>query len=193
MEPDRRNRVMVGLRIISSGIGNMQKLKEAKTARDLDTPVDLPNDATRAVSTALNGVLADTFVLYLKTKNFHWHVSGRHFRDYHLMFDEQAEQIFATTDDLAERVRKVGGTTIRSIGHIARLAKLEENDEPFVEPRAMMAELIKDHQTLVTRLRAAHEVADKHDDVATTSLLENIIDGAERRLWFLFETSRDQS
>jgi starvation-inducible DNA-binding protein len=171
----------------------MQKLKEAKTSRDLDTPVDLPNDATRAVSVALNEVLADTFVLYLKTKNFHWHVSGRHFRDYHLMFDEQAEQIFATTDDLAERVRKIGGTTLRSIGHIAKLAKIEENNEDFVEPHAMMTELIDDHRAIITRMRHAHDVADKHGDVATTSMLENIIDGAERRLWFLFETSRPQS
>lgn len=171
----------------------MQKLKAVGTARDLDTPVDLPNEATRAVSAALNEVLADSFVLYLKTKNFHWHVSGPHFRDYHLMLDEQAEQIFATTDDLAERVRKIGGTTIRSVGHIAQLTQLAENNEAFVAPHAMMAELIKDHQAVVARMRGVHELADKHDDVATASLLENIIDGAERRLWFLFETSRQQS
>jgi len=168
----------------------MQKLREAKTASDLDTPVDLPNDATRAVTAVLNNVLADTFVLYLKTKNFHWHVSGRHFRDYHLMFDEQASQIFATTDDLAERVRKIGGTTIRSVAHVARLTKIQENEEAFVEPLAMITELVKDHRTLLGRLREAHKVADEHDDVATTSMLEEIIDGAERRLWFLFETSR---
>lgn len=170
----------------------MQKLKEARVARDLDTPVDLPSDATKAVAAVLNVLIADTFALYIKTKNFHWHVSGRHFRDYHLMFDEQAEQIFSSIDDLAERVRKIGGTTIRSIGHIAQLTKIANNDEAFVAPHAMMAELIRDHQAIVARMRAAHGVADEHNDVATASLLENLIDGAERRLWFLFETSRQQ-
>ncbi|MDR3469002.1 MAG: DNA starvation/stationary phase protection protein [Xanthobacteraceae bacterium] len=168
----------------------MQKLKDARIARDLDTPVDLPNDATRAVSAVLNRLVADSLVLYIKTKNFHWHVSGRHFRDYHLMFDEQAEQIFATIDDLAERVRKIGGTTIRSLGQVTKLATIAENDDAFVEPHAMMAELIRDHRAFVTSLRGAHKIAEDNDDVATTSLLENIIDGAERRLWFLFETSR---
>jgi starvation-inducible DNA-binding protein len=171
----------------------MQKLKEPRVARDLDTPVDLPNDATAAVAAVLNPLVADTFALYVKTKNFHWHVSGRHFRDYHLMFDEQAEQIFASIDDLAERVRKIGGTTIRSIGHIAQLSQITDNDDAFVEPHAMMAELIKDHQGLVARMRNAHEIAEDHNDIATSSLLENLIDGAERRLWFLFETSRQQS
>jgi len=171
----------------------MQKLKEARVARDLDTPVDLPNNATEAVAAALNALVADTFALYVKTKNFHWHVSGRHFRDYHLMFDEQAEQIFSAVDDLAERVRKIGGTTIRSIGHIAQLTRIVDNNEAFVAPHAMMAELIKDHQGVVARMRAAHEVAEGHNDVATASLLENLIDGTERRLWFLFETSRQQS
>jgi len=171
----------------------MQKLKEARVARDLDTPVDLPNDATEAVAAALNALVADTFALYVKTKNFHWHVSGRHFRDYHLMLDEQSEQIFATIDDLAERVRKIGGTTIRSIGHIAQLSKITDNNEAFVVPHAMMAELIRDHQAVVARMRRAHDVAEQHKDVATASLLENIIDGAERRLWFLFETSRQQT
>lgn len=167
-----------------------QKLRDNRAGRDLDTPSGLPNDATRAVSAALNELVADTFALYIKTKNFHWHVSGPHFRDYHLMFDEHADQIFATVDDLAERVRKIGGTTIRSIGQIAKLSKIEDNDEDFVAPHAMMDELIGDHQALVDRLRKAHEVADEAEDFATTSLLENIIDGAERRLWFLFEASR---
>lgn len=167
-----------------------QKLRDNRAGRDLDTPSGLPNDATRAVSAALNELVADTFALYIKTKNFHWHVSGPHFRDYHLMFDEHADQIFATVDDLAERVRKIGGTTIRSIGQIAKLSKIEDNDEDFVAPHAMMDELIGDHQALVDRLRKAHEVADEAEDFATTSLLENILDGAERRLWFLFEASR---
>jgi len=168
----------------------MDKVKRLKVAPELDTPIDLPNAASNAVATALNKILADTFVLFVKTKNFHWHVSGPHFRDYHLMFDDQSEQIFATIDDLAERVRKIGGTTLRSVGQISRLTMLSENNADFVEPHEMLTELIADHKKIVVSMRSAHQLAEEHEDVATASLLENFIDGAERRLWFLFETSR---
>jgi starvation-inducible DNA-binding protein len=156
----------------------------------LDTPTDLGANARGDISGALNGVLADAFALYLKTKNFHWHASGPHFRDYHLLFDEQAEQIFAMTDVLAERVRKVGGTTLRSIGHIARQQRIPDNDAEYVAPDDMIAELRDDNQTLIERMRAAHTVCDEHEDKASTSILEVFIDEAERRHWFLFETSR---
>jgi starvation-inducible DNA-binding protein len=156
----------------------------------LDTPTDLTSDAVSEISAKLNVVLADVFALYLKTKNFHWHVSGPHFRDYHLLLDEQSEQIFAITDDIAERVRKIGGLTLRSIGHIARLQTLDDNDQDFVPPHDMLRELMNDNKSLVAEMRDAHEVADQHEDVATTSLLENFIDQAERRTWFLFEASR---
>jgi starvation-inducible DNA-binding protein len=168
----------------------MEKVKQLKVAPALDTPIDLPDRASNAVATALNEILADTFVLYVKTKNFHWHVSGPHFRDYHLMFDDQSEQIFATVDELAERVRKIGGTTLRSIGQISKLTTLQENNKNFVEPHEMLAELIADHKKIVANMRKAHGLTDEYDDVATASLLETFIDGAERRLWFLFETSR---
>jgi len=161
-----------------------------KAAPALDTPTDLSDAAVRDISAKLNVVLADVFALYLKTKNFHWHVSGPHFRDYHLLLDQQSEQIFAITDDIAERVRKIGGTTLRSIGQIAKLQTIEDNDEKFVPAHAMLRELMNDNKALVAELRDAHEVADKHDDCATTSLLENFIDQAERRTWFLFEASR---
>lgn len=161
-----------------------------KVAPTLDTPTDLDSDAVRDISAKLNKVLADVFALYLKTKNFHWHMSGPHFRDYHLLLDEQSEQIFAITDDIAERVRKIGGLTLRSIGNIARLQTLQDNDEDFVAPLDMLRELMGDNKALVVAMREAHEVADKHEDVATTSLLENYIDQAERRTWFLFEASR---
>ncbi len=161
-----------------------------KVASSLDTPTDLSTDAVREISAKLNEVLADVFALYLKTKNFHWHVSGPHFRDYHLLLDEQSEQIFAITDDIAERIRKIGGLTLRSIGHIARLQTLEDNDEDFVPPLDMLRELMSDNKALVVSMRQAHEIADKYEDVATTSLLENFIDQAERRTWFLFEASR---
>jgi starvation-inducible DNA-binding protein len=161
-----------------------------KVAPTLDTPTDLGSDAVRDISAKLNKLLADVFALYLKTKNFHWHMSGPHFRDYHLLLDEQSEQIFAITDDIAERVRKIGGLTLRSIGHIAKLQTLEDNDEDFVAPLDMLRELMSDNKALVASMRDAHEVADEHEDVATTSLLENYIDQAERRTWFLFEASR---
>ena len=166
-------------------------VKEAKARRKsaLDTPTDLTTKATADISGALNALLADMFALYLKTKNFHWHVSGPHFRDYHLMLDEQGEQIFATTDDIAERVRKIGGTTLRSIGNIARLQRVQDNDADFVSPPDMLAELRDDNKDLTQRMREVHNVCDEHGDVATASLLENWIDEAERRTWFLFEAT----
>src|ERR1700756_4319005 len=156
----------------------------------LDTPKGLGAEATRDVSGALNALLADFFALYLKTKNFHWHVSGSHFRDYHLLLDEHADQLYATTDPIAERVRKLGGTTLRSIGHIARLQRVLDNDAEFVTPLDMLAELREDNQRLAQRMRETHNVCEEHGDVATASLLEVWIDEAERRAWFLFETTR---
>jgi starvation-inducible DNA-binding protein len=166
--------------------------KEAKARRmaPLDTPTNLTSNATRDISGALTTLLADVFALYLKTKNFHWHVSGPHFRDYHLLLDEQAEQIFATTDAIAERVRKIGGTTLRSIGHIARLKRVMDNDADYVTPQDMLAELRDDNKDLAARMRETHALCDEHGDVATASLLEVWIDEAERRTWFLFEASR---
>ena len=161
-----------------------------KPADALDTPTDLSDAAVREVSAALNAILADSFALYLKTKNFHWHVSGPHFRDYHLMLDEQSDQIFATTDPLAERVRKIGGVTLRSIGQIAKLQSIADNDEKFVPPREMLRELMNDNKAVAKAMREAHELADKHDDVGTASLLEVYIDDTEKRTWFLFEASR---
>jgi starvation-inducible DNA-binding protein len=160
-----------------------------KTAR-LRTPTGLGSDATRDISGALNALLADFFALYMKTKNFHWHVSGPHFRDYHLLLDEQADQIYATTDPMAERVRKLGGTTLRSIGHIGRLQRVSDNDAEYVTPLDMLAELREDNARLADRMRETHGVCDDHGDVATASLLEVWIDEAERRAWFLFEASR---
>ncbi len=164
----------------------------AKTRRsaNLATPTDLGANAVAELSGALNMLLADTFTLYLKTKNFHWHVSGPHFRDYHLLLDEQAAEIFATTDDIAERVRKIGGGTIKSIGHIAKLQRVADNDADYVDPQDMLAELREDNKELVRRLRETHDLCDEHGDVATASLIENWIDQAERRVWFLFETGR---
>jgi starvation-inducible DNA-binding protein len=161
-----------------------------KVASSLDTPTDLSPDGVRDIAAKINTVLADVFALYLKTKNFHWHVSGPHFRDYHLMLDDQGEQIFAMTDDLAERVRKIGGTTLRSIGQIAQLQSIKDNDDEFVPALDMLRELMSDNKKLTASLRDAHEVADKNEDSATTSLLENFIDQTERRTWFLFEASR---
>ena len=161
-----------------------------KVAAALDTPTDLSQEAVDQISASLNGVLADAFALYMKTKNFHWHVSGPHFRDYHLLFDEQAAEIFATTDDIAERVRKIGGTTLRSIAQISKLQSLKDNEESFVPPRDMLRELMNDNKAVVKAMREAHDVADKHEDVATASLLENFIDAAEKRTWFLFEAGR---
>ena len=156
----------------------------------LQTPTDLGANATKDMAGALNAILADTFALYMKTKNFHWHVSGPHFRDYHLLLDEQAEQIFASTDVIAERVRKIGGNTLRSIGDIARHQRLADNDANYVDPQDMLAELRDDNQRVVASMREAHGLCDEHEDVATASLLEVFIDEAERRVWFLYETSR---
>jgi starvation-inducible DNA-binding protein len=161
-----------------------------KAAAPLDTPTDLPADAVSEISAKLNGILATTFALYLKTKNFHWHVSGPHFRDYHLLLDEQGEQIFASTDEIAERVRKIGGTTLRSIGHIAKLQGIEDNDESYVAPGEMLRELMADNKAVAEAMRQCHKLCDEHEDVATASLLETFIDEAERRTWFLFEASR---
>jgi starvation-inducible DNA-binding protein len=163
----------------------------AKSTPRLQTPTDLKSNATKDVSGALNAILADTFALYMKTKNFHWHVSGPHFRDYHLMFDEQAAELFASTDELAERVRKIGGNTLRSIGDIARHQRLADNDATYVDPQDMLAELREDNQRCVASMREAHELCDEHGDVATASLLENFIDQAEKRVWFLYETARN--
>ncbi|MGB6689829.1 MAG: DNA starvation/stationary phase protection protein [Terracidiphilus sp.] len=163
--------------------------KDAKTARLL-VPDGFSPDNVKDISSVLNALLADVFALYLKTKNFHWHMTGQHFRDYHLLLDEQGDQLFAMTDDIAERVRKIGGTTIRSIGHIARLQRLADNDEEYVSPKDMLNELHADNKALVESLRAAHEVTDHANDYATTSVIENWIDETERRAWFLFETTR---
>jgi starvation-inducible DNA-binding protein len=168
----------------------VKKLEPRQEADRLNTPTDLSDEAIRDVSEALNGLLADTFALYVKTKNFHWHVSGPHFRDYHELLDEQAAQIEGSIDILAERVRKIGGTTIRSIGHIAKLQRVKDNDEELVLPGDMLAELMADNKAHIHNMRKAHEVADQHEDVATASLLENFIDEAEKRCWFLFEASR---
>ncbi|MQT12397.1 Dps family protein [Segnochrobactrum spirostomi] len=163
---------------------------QARRKAALKTPSDLPSNAVKDIEGALNALLADMFALYLKTKNFHWHMSGPHFRDYHLMLDEHGEQIFATTDDIAERVRKLGGTTLRSIGHIARLQRLSDNDADYVTPLDMLAELKEDNQRIAMSLREAHGVCDEHGDIATASLLETWLDEAERRVWFLFESAR---
>ena len=170
------------------------KRQDLKQRRDapLLTPTDLKALATRDISAAMNGVLADVFALYLKTKNFHWHVSGPHFRDYHLLLDEQAAQLFAMTDPIAERVRKLGGLTLRSIGHIARTQRAQDNDAEYVEPSDMLAELQEDNKALAARLREAHNVCDEHGDIATTSLIEVWVDETERRIWFLFEANRQE-
>src|SRR5262249_4981990 len=160
---------------------------EARRKQRLETPTDLGTDAVRDVSAALNGVLADVFALYVKTKNFHWHMSGPHFRDYHLLLDEHAEQIFAMTDGIAERVRKIGGSTIKAVGHISRTQRIADNDADYVEPSDMLAELREDNRALTSSLRQAHNVCDERGDVATASLIEVWIDEAERRGWFLFE------
>jgi len=166
------------------------KTAKGRRAASLHTPTDLTSNATLYVSAGLNLLLADMFALYLKTKNFHWHMSGPHFRDYHLMLDEQGEQIFATTDALAERVRKIGGTTLRSISHIARLQRVLDNDADYVTPFDMLAELRDDNKQLAAHMRETHGLCDEHGDVASASILEIFIDEAERRAWFLFEATR---
>jgi starvation-inducible DNA-binding protein len=164
--------------------------KSVPDAQALDTPTDLGGNASKAIAAEVNKLLADAFALYLKTKNFHWHMSGPHFRDYHLMLDEHSDQIFATTDPLAERVRKLGGRTLHSIGEIAKLQRVKDNDAEFVAPLDMLRELLADNKAMAASMRQAHEVCDEHKDVATASLLEVYIDETERRTWFLFEATR---
>ena len=166
-----------------------QELHRRQDSR-LATRTDMTPDAVKDITAAMNGILADVFALYLKTKNFHWHMSGPHFRDYHLLLDEQADQVFAMADPIAERVRKLGGGTIRSIGDISRRQRVVDNDADYVEPNDMLAELLDDNKGLTSRLRSAHEVCEEHNDVATTSLIEVWIDETERRTWFLFEATR---
>src|SRR5215475_9124470 len=167
-----------------------KKASARKTGAALRTPAALGKSATRDIAGALNALLADVFALYLKTKNFHWHMSGPHFRDYHLLLDDQSDQIYAMSDPIAERVRKVGGTTLRSVGHIARLQRVLDNDADYVSPQDMLAELRDDNMQLAAHMRETHNVCDEHGDVATASLLENWIDETERRIWFLFEAGR---
>jgi starvation-inducible DNA-binding protein len=164
---------------------------QAERKAPLVTPTDLKRAGTKDITGAMNAILADVFALYLKTKNFHWHMSGPHFRDYHLLLDEQADQIYAMADPIAERIRKLGGTTLRSIGHIARTQRILDNDADYVDPLDMLAELREDNKTLVARLREVHDVCDEHRDIASASLIEVWIDETERRTWFLFEASRD--
>ncbi|PZQ83136.1 MAG: DNA starvation/stationary phase protection protein [Ancylobacter novellus] len=163
---------------------------KARRAAPLQTPTDLGADATRDISAALTGLLADVFALYLKTKNFHWHMSGPHFRDYHLLLDDQGDQIFAMTDPMAERARKIGGQTLRSIGQIHRTQRIPDNDADFVTPQDMLAELAEDNKQLTALMRQVHAVAEEYNDVATTSVLEVWIDETERRTWFLWEATR---
>ncbi|UDL93380.1 DNA starvation/stationary phase protection protein [Lichenihabitans sp. PAMC28606] len=160
-------------------------------ASALKTPSDLGDNGTAQIAAEINKLVADAFALYLKTKNFHWHMSGPHFRDYHLLLDEHADQIFATTDPLAERVRKLGRRTVHSIGEINGMSRVKNNDADFVSAADMLRELLQDNRDMVTNMRKAHEVCDEHKDVATASLLENYIDDTERRAWFLFEATRD--
>src|SRR5437867_9966938 len=174
---------------------NSKKTIELLQRRDapLETRTDLSHAAVKDISAAMNAILADVFALYLKTKNFHWHMSGPHFRDYHLLLDEQAEQLFAMTDPIAERIRKIGGLTLRSIGHISRIQRVLDNDAEYVEPLDMIAELADDNKTMAARLREAHNVCDEHRDVATASLIEGWIDETERRTWFLSEIKRGRN
>ena len=171
---------------------NSKKTAELLQRREapLATPTDLTRSATKDISAAMNAILADVFAFYVKTKNFHWHMSGPHFRDYHLLLDEHADQLFAMTDPIAERVRKIGGLTLRSVGQISRTQRVLDNDAEYVEPLDMIAELADDNKTLAVRLREAHNVCDEHRDVATASLIEVWIDETERRTWFLSEIKR---
>jgi len=173
----------------SAGKSDKNDLKRRQGA-SLSTPTDLKPKGTRDIAGGMNGILADVFALYIKTKNFHWHMSGPHFRDYHLLLDEQADQLYAMTDPIAERIRKVGGNTLRSIGQISRMQRISDNDADFVEPSDMLAELREDNKMLSARLREVHDVCDEHRDIATASLVENWIDETERRTWFLFEAGR---
>jgi starvation-inducible DNA-binding protein len=173
---------------------NSTKTAELRQKRDipLTVPTDLTRSAVKDIAGAMNAILADVFALYLKTKNFHWHMSGPHFRDYHLLLDEHGDQLYAMTDPIAERIRKLGGLTIKSIGQISRIQRVLDNDADYVDPADMIAELAEDNQTLAARLREAHNVCDEHRDVATASLIEVWIDETERRTWFLTEIKRGQ-
>jgi starvation-inducible DNA-binding protein len=168
--------------------GNKAAIQPAP--RQLATPTDLSPEGVRAITEALNGLIADAFALYVKTKNYHWHLASSHFRDYHLLFDEHADQIFVTIDPLAERLRKIGGTTIRSIGHIASLQSVEDSNEDFVAPGEMVRRLMEDNKQMAASMRKAHETCDEYRDVATASVLEVFIDETERRTWFLFEVAQ---
>jgi starvation-inducible DNA-binding protein len=165
---------------------HLRRIREAP----LMTPSDLDDEATKEIARALNEILADVFALYLKTKNFHWHLSGPHFRDYHLLLDEQSDELFAMTDPIAERIRKLGAPTLKSIGQISRLQRVVDNDAEYVEPNDMLEELCEDNKSLASSLRQAHAVCDDKNDKATVSLIEVWLDETERRTWFLFETSR---
>ena len=165
-------------------------MKSFPAPSQLATPTDLKPDEVQAITEALNPLVADAFALYLKTKNFHWHMSGSHFRDYHLLLDEHADAIFATTDVIAERVRRIGGTTIRSIGHVAQLQRVQDSNDEYVAPGDMIQQLIQENKTYTKNLRAAHDVCDENRDVASASLLENFIDETERRTWFLYEIAQ---
>jgi starvation-inducible DNA-binding protein len=169
----------------------MDETVKARRSAALKTPSGLPDEAVKDISAGATTLLADVFALYLKTKNFHWHMSGPNFRDYHLLLDDHGDELFAMTDPLAERVRKLGGGTLKSIGDIARRQRIEDNDADFVHPHAMLAELREDNASLVLSMRSLHDVCDEHNDVATASLLENWIDEGERRAWFLFEIIRN--
>src|SRR5256712_440927 len=194
------NRKNAFVRVDRTSTATNQTMKKSNSRKTIEllhrreaplaTRTDLSAAAAKDIAGAMNAILADVFALYLKTKNFHWHMSGPHFRDYHLLLDEQADQIYAMTDPIAERIRKVGGSTLRSIGHIARLQRVKDNDAEYVEPLDMLAELREDNQELAARLREVHDVVDELRDVATASLIENWIDETERRTWFLFEASR---
>src|SRR3954452_22791641 len=175
---------------MSTATAAKRQVLQNRREAPLQTPTDLKPAATKEVSGAMNAILADVFALYLKTKNFHWHMSGPHFRDYHLLLDEQGDQLFAMTDPLAERVRKIGGLTLRSIGHIAELQRVSDNNAEFVDPSDMLAELREDNKSLAERLREAHNVCEEHGDLATGSLIEVGIDETERRTWFLYESNR---
>ncbi|KJF87577.1 DNA starvation/stationary phase protection protein [Photobacterium phosphoreum] len=177
---------------MSTTILNDVQIEDAKQhlTRPLATPTDLCVDATKEISGALTAILADVFAIYMKTKNFHWHMSGAHFRDYHLMLDEQSAQLFAMTDDIAERARKIGGRTIRSIGEISRMQRILDNDADYVEPADMLAELCEDNKQLAAELRAAHILCDERNDFSSVSMIDNWIDETERRVWFLYESYR---
>jgi starvation-inducible DNA-binding protein len=186
----RINNITAASKFVEESIMSTKIDLATRRKAPLTTPSDIAPEAVKNITGALNTLLADIFALYVKTKNFHWHMSGPHFRDYHLLLDEHGDQLFAMTDDIAERVRKIGGITIRSIGHIARLQRIEDNDAEYVDPLDMLSELREDNKALTLSMRTTHDLCDDAGDVATASLLENWIDETQRRTWFLFETTR---